>query len=412
MTKASTLSWLGPYGFSMGSQGLSSVTNLVLNLQLARTLSAHDFGAFSVVYALLLLFAVGARALMAEPYAVRLADGIRPPRRDIDQRTLGMTTTIGIAAALLVAAISRATVPITFAGGVIIAFAAGVIVHDVARGMLLGQRRARAAFATDAAWAVVQASIIVAGVLAGFSSVSTALVAWAAGAVGALVLSCIFLRSAPLPTLKFKDSGHPFHCGIPWAVDYVAAAGVLSILVVLLGVLVSLQEVAALRGALVLMGPSTVLVGGIRNLALPRLANAVNPNVRAASRRLGAVMVLVVAGTTVPLLFVSEDLGRAMLGESWAPARAVLPLIIIQRCGAAAANGFSIGLRVVKSTTLTAAARLVITALSIGAGVVGALLAGAMGAAAGIMVVTLAAIMVWDRLLGSTLEPVSAPDEL
>jgi O-antigen/teichoic acid export membrane protein len=62
--------WFGKGAWAIADRGLFSVSNFVINIVLARWLSPHDYGAFTLAYALFLLLGAGHCALLGDPMLV------------------------------------------------------------------------------------------------------------------------------------------------------------------------------------------------------------------------------------------------------------------------------------------------------------------------------------------------------
>jgi len=64
------LSWLGKGAWAITDRALFSVSNFVINIVLARWLSPHDYGAFTLAYAIFLLLGAAHTALLSDPMLV------------------------------------------------------------------------------------------------------------------------------------------------------------------------------------------------------------------------------------------------------------------------------------------------------------------------------------------------------
>jgi O-antigen/teichoic acid export membrane protein len=62
--------WFGKGVWAIADRGFFSVSNFVINIVLARWLSPHDYGAFTLAYALFLLVGAGHSALLSDPMLV------------------------------------------------------------------------------------------------------------------------------------------------------------------------------------------------------------------------------------------------------------------------------------------------------------------------------------------------------
>jgi O-antigen/teichoic acid export membrane protein len=62
--------WFGKGAWAIADRALFSVSNFVINIVLARWLSPHDYGAFTLAYAIFLLLGAGHSALLSDPMLV------------------------------------------------------------------------------------------------------------------------------------------------------------------------------------------------------------------------------------------------------------------------------------------------------------------------------------------------------
>jgi hypothetical protein len=100
-------------------------------------------------------------------------------------------------------------------------------------------------------------------------------------------------------------------------------------------------------------------------------------------------------GTVLVLL--PEGVGRALLADNWPAANALLPLLAIAATGRGVTAGFAGGLRALGEVRDILSIRVVIAPVSVLAGVGGAVLFGASGAAAAFALTTVLSAALYGR---------------
>jgi O-antigen/teichoic acid export membrane protein len=393
----------GRAGWGVADQSLSSATNLLLNILMARLLSPEGFGAFALLYTTYLLLIGMLRAYLIDPFAVRDRS-----LGDDESLALGRVLGGGLAASFLLMVPMAVLIVLTplelgskLAFLVVLPF---LPAQELMRSSLIAAQRARTAFLTDAVWAVVQAASLAAVFVLGEITAGWVLLTWGAGGAAGTAIGFLFIRVRPVleDVTGYIRSSAQF--GIPWVMDSMLGNGVSQTMAWVIGIVAGLAEVGAYRGALVLLGPSTVLIGGIRLVALPEIAKLRQTRPDQLYRTAvvtATAFILLVMAVTLPLLFLPESLGRQLLGESWVGASAVLPWAIVLRTIASAADGPLLALRAVPDRRATLQIRGVASVGSLLAGAGGALFAGAVGGTVGLAIGAGIALPVWFARLRS-----------
>ena len=150
----SGFSIVGRFGWALADQVLSSATNFLLGLIVARTVGPRDLGGFSLAYATF-TFSLGAvRAIAGELLVVRHTAVPAGEWRDGVKRAAGTALMAGILvgigcviAGVAVGELSRTLLCIV---GICLPF---LLVQDVWRFAFFAQGRGRAAFLNDLVWA-------------------------------------------------------------------------------------------------------------------------------------------------------------------------------------------------------------------------------------------------------------------
>lgn len=391
---AARLRGRGNLAAAVVDQGLSSLTNLGLNLAVASTSSTETFGALGLVVALYLLEVGVVYGAIVEPYSVTA-----PDERD-------RATPHAVAAALVLGLVLGAAHLLagTFTSGDLGAFLTvyavatpGLVVQAATRGLLIGRGQASIALRSNLLWAVVQ---LVLSVMALRSDSGLGLlVAWSAGAWVAAAY-CTWHLGVGIGVRGWRTWFHGRgRMALSWTGDQLAQGGLSQVMVFTLGAVAGLAAVGSYRGALQLTGPVTVLVSGLRVVVLPgaaRRARARDGSLRRAITRLTVGFPVMTFVLVAPLLLLPDAAGEWLLGETWSGARAVLPWLLVMRMASSATAALSVGMRATQDYRDTLYLRIGGGVSMIVAATAAGAVDGAMGASIAMAVVALAWLPLWQ----------------
>jgi O-antigen/teichoic acid export membrane protein len=372
------LSW------GVADQAMSTLTNFLLSIEVARTLGAAQFGAFTLAY-VTYGFAINAsRGLSVEPLLIRFSGtDLRTWRRAAASST-GTALLVGVAAgvcALVAGPLVGGTTGLAFlALGLTLP---GLLLQDSWRYAFFALGRGYHAFINDTIWVVLLLPSLVLLKLSGHANVFWFVLAWGlTAAVGAAVAS---LQARILPNLagatewlwRHRDLGPRYlaeNTGSNGA-DTLRSYGVSYIL--------GLAAVGYIQAAGVLMGPFKIIFFGISLITLPEAARLL----RSSPRHLPIFCAVVSAGLTLlalawaALLLVAlpRGLGHLVLGSIWRPAYPlVLPtaLVIMSGC---ASTGALLGLHALGAARRSLRATVLTFVFVAVCALVGALIGGTLG---------------------------------
>jgi O-antigen/teichoic acid export membrane protein len=326
----------------IADQGVSSLSNVVVVIIVARSVSATEFGAFAVAL-IVYQFCLGlCRATVGDPLLSQHSHESAAQRAHLVPRMVGSVLTVGLALAAVVLTIGVLLSGPAGTALVALAFVLPfVLLQDLGRYVFIIDRPS-AALAIDVAWlAAVAVALPLAPAGAG---VGWYVIMWGfAGGVGALLASVI---EHPSPrTIR----------PIAWLVDergtvsrYIGEwislqlAGNLTMLVV--GPIAGLAALGAIQAVQVLYGPLNTLHAGIYLAVVPEGARIRdNPSrlqrlmVAATGLIVGAAAVWMVACVVMP-----GSVGRALFGASWARGSdLVVPMGLAMIVSSTATGGFA-----------------------------------------------------------------------
>lgn len=333
------------YGWTIADQVVSSATNLVVAALAARALSPADFGEFGLLFAVFLIAVGLCRAWVTEPLAIRHAGdehALASAMPSCVRVALGMG--LGVGSALLVA-VWMVTGDVRFSVLTLSAFLPVLLVQEVLRLGLIVRQRAFSAFVNDTVWFAVAAGSL--WLFRDNITAASALAWWGFGALTAGVVGVLQHKMNPLGgSLRWWLRLHR-DLGWRYSVEFLAASTTGHFLVVIVGAILGLTAAGAIRGAQVLLGPLTVMFAAVAAQAVPHLASLRDrpDRVMTLSIRLSGVFVGVAFVAGAVLLLLPDRVGTEVLGDTWDPARKILPAYVASWLAVGVAGGAMVGLR-------------------------------------------------------------------
>jgi O-antigen/teichoic acid export membrane protein len=374
----------GRLTWGVADQGMSTLTNFLLSIFVARTLGAAQFGAFSLAY-LTYGFAINAsRGLSIEPLLIRFSGTDPPTWRRAAASCAGTALLVGLAAgvcALAAGSLVGGTTGMAFiALGLTLP---GLLLQDSWRYSFFAPGRGHLAFINDSVWAAVQIPLLLYLKMSGRANVFWFVLAWGgAAAVGAALGS---LQARVLPSLagatqwlvRHRDLGPRYLAENTGgnAADTLRAYSVSYIL--------GLAAGGYIQAANVLMGPFKIIYFGISMITIPEAARLL----RRSPRHMPFFCVAVSTGLTllalvwgaVLLVALPRGLGHLMLGSLWRP---TYPLVLPATLGImamCATTGAGVGLHALGAARRSLRAVILTSVLVVACSLVGAVTGGTLG---------------------------------
>lgn len=303
-------------GLGVIDQGLSSISNAVFLVAVARVASVEEFGAVSLAYALF-VFGLAVQRSSLGTLTALAATVRRPP--PLAAALLGalLVVVVGVVLGVLVGVDKH---PVYY---VILVASLVIYPQDLLRYDAIAQQRVGLAVVSDGLWFLVTLALLGASVLGAPISVFAMACTWlAVGAAPALVALALPLRDS----LELRTR---------WVADHVADLRVLGpdavlsavaplVLASVVAHYLSLNDVAAVRGAGTLLGPVSTLFSALQVVLLPEMARLLGENRLRLAAGQAVVMSLVVALWGGFLFLIPDSAGRELLGDTWSASRAVL----------------------------------------------------------------------------------------
>ena len=364
---------------------MSSLTNFLLSIYVARSLGAAQFGAFSLAY-VTYGFAINAsRGLSIEPLLVRFSGMDLPAWRRATAGCTGTALLAGLVTgicALAAGSLIGGTTGLAFLGlGLMLP---GLLLQDSWRYSFFALGRGHHAFINDTIWALIQIPALVLLKVSGHANVFWFVLAWGGAAgVGAAIGS---LQARVVPNLaeakdwlvRHRDLGPRYLAENTGgnASDTVRSYSVTYIL--------GLTDTGYVQAANVLMGPFKVIFFGMGMITIPEAARLL----RRSPRHLPLFCAAVSSGLTllaltwgvVLLVALPRGLGHLMLGNSlWRPVYPLVLPAVLAIMALCAATGAGIGLHALGAARRSLRAVLLSSALIMACTVAGATTGGMLG---------------------------------
>lgn len=388
-------------------QAVSSVTNAVVSIYIARTLGAVQFGAFSLAYVTFSFALNASRGLATDPLMVRFSGvPVSTWRRAVKGAT-GTAVIAGICTgicALAAAMLLPGTTKIAFVAlGLTLP---GLLLQDSWRYAFFALGHGGQAVLNDLLCAVLMVPALVMLRHTGHASVFWFVFAWGAAAGVAALVGPAQARVLPRPSEAWSWIATHRDLGIRYVAEGTSSSVSGQLRSYGIGGLLGLAAVGYVGASTTLMGPMTILLLGMSLVAIPEAARIV----RAARQRLPLFCVLVSTGLAAmavgwgALLLVAmpHGLGHWLLGAIWRPTYPLVLPQVLAVSGQCVGAGAGIGLHGLGAAKSSLRAAIWSSIAYVACSLTGAALWGAYGAVYGTAVATwLAALILWRQLVVS-----------
>lgn len=389
------------YSWGVGDQAVVSLGTLAITVVVAREVSVSSFGAFSAALFVYFLALGFNRTLTSEPLMLRFTMASVPARQAATADACGLTLVFAlVCSGLLTAAGITASGQL---GQALLALGValpGLLFQDTLRFSLFAAQRTRAAFSNDLLKTGLQVAVLAALTFGETVGVGWLVLAW--GLAGGLAGLALAARDNVRPRPRRAKAWWTDHRDVAgrYFGDFAVDHGLRQMSVLMVGVVVGLEGLAAFRGAQTFLGPLTMLDLAVRAQVVPEGVRLYERS-PARARRLFVMVAVGLSGAALALglagLLLPADLGRLLLGATWEEARPVIPPLAVLVAANGVVAGAVSGLRVLGEARAMLRIRLLASPAYFAGAVTGALLAGASGAAAGQALMTGLGAPLWWR---------------
>jgi O-antigen/teichoic acid export membrane protein len=374
----------GRLTWGVADQGMSSLTNFLLSIFVARTLGVTQFGAFSLAYLTFGIAINASRGLSIEPLLIRFSGTDLPTWRRATAGSTGTALLVGLASGVCAFAAGSVV-----GGATGLAFIAlgltlpGLLLQDSWRYSFFALGRGHLAFINDTIWAAIQIPVLLFLKISGHANVFWFVLAWGGGATVGAVIGALqarvmpSMRDATQWLVRHRDLGPRYLAENTGgnATDTVRGYGVSYIL--------GLAAVGYIQATNVLMGPFKIIFFGIGLITIPEAARVL----RRSPRRLPLFCVALSTGLTgmalawgvVLLVALPLGLGHLMLGSLWRP---TYPLVLPATLGVmamCASTGAGVGLHGLGAARRSLRAVILTSVLIVAGSLAGAVTGGTLG---------------------------------
>ncbi len=386
----------------MADQGVSSLSNVVVSIIAARSLSADGFGAFSAAMVAFMLVQGVCRAVIGEPLLSRYSSSDATVRSALVSDIIGGALVTSLAGSLVVGvaglAVGGTVGPALLAVALVVPL---VTVQDTWRYVFMIDR-AGAALAVDVVWLVSVCAVL--PMAPGGAGPAWFLGAWGVTAgLGALV-GLLFVAgtlSVPHPTRWLyanRDMSSRF------LGEFVTGQSIGQVVLIALSAISGLSVIGAVRATQVFYGPLNTVHQGIYLALVPEGAQAASPArlrrlmVKASVLLMAVAVVWMCIGLTLP-----DAWGSWLFRDTWGLADdLMLPMGLAMIAGSASTGGFA-GVRALGAARESLRARLLTLGPQLALPLAGAAMAAGTGFAVGFGLANAASAVIWWSAFGAAL---------
>jgi len=380
---------------------MSSLTNFLLSIFVARSLGAVQFGAFSLAYVTYGLAINASRGLSIEPLLIRFSGTVPPTWRRATALSTGTALLVGLvlgACALGAGRVVSGTTGLAFVAlGLTLP---GLMLQDSWRYAFFARGDGYHAFINDTVWAVVLVPALVLLHMTGHTNVFWFVLAWGAAANVAAVIAPLQARVVPNLAGATKWLSRHRDLGPRYLLENTGGNLSVTLRTFSVASILSLAAVGYMQAANTLMGPFVIILAGVSLITLPEAAKLMRRSPRhlpifcAAS---SAVLSLL-AGVWGAVLLVGlpRGLGQLMLGQLWRPTYPLVLPATLAMMASCLTSGALLGLHALGAARLSL--RYVLRSATLGVifAIIGALIGGALGSMQFIAIASLiSTLMSW-----------------
>jgi O-antigen/teichoic acid export membrane protein len=383
---------------------MSSMTNFLLSVYVARTLGAVAFGAFSLAYVTYAFALNASRGLSTDPFVVRFSGTDLPTWRRAVARCTGTALIVGLvtgACAIVAGRLLGGTAGLGFlALGLTLP---GLLLQDSWRYAFFAQGRGHHAFINDTVWAAVLIPSLAFLRISGHANVFWLVFVWGASATAGAVIGPLQARVVPNLAGAWEWLSRHRDLAPRYLAEGSASNASTQLRTYGFDLILGLAAVGYIQAAITLMGPFRIVFLGMGLFMVPEAAGVLRRSPRhlplfclAASSGLA---LLGLAWGVVLLVALPRGLGQLMLGSIWRPTYPLVLPTTLWVMGTGALSGAFVGLHALAAARRSLRATLFVSALGLASSLAGAMIAGTVGAMWGSAAASWIGVLVsWGQL--------------
>src|SRR5262245_1088601 len=398
-------------GWGVADQAVSSLTNVVVALSVARTLGAEQFGAFSLAYVTYAFALTASRGLATDPLMVRFGGADPPTWRRAIVGCTGTAAAVGLAAGACVLAAAAVTHgPARQAFLALGLMLPALLLQDSWRYAFFVAGRGGQSFLNDVVWASALLPALVLVHVTGRENVFWFVFAWGTAAAIAAVVGV--LQAGVLPRLSASREWLSQHrdLGLRYFAEGTSSSAANQMRTYGIGLILGLAAVGYMQAAYTLMGPLMVALFGTMAVVVPEATRVL----RSSPQRLprfcliyGCTLAAAALGWGLVLMVaLPRGLGDLALGQIWRPAYQLVPLASLVFIGGSIQAGAGVGLRALGAAQRSLHAMILSSVVIVVFALAGAAAGGIFGAMLGSAAAAwIGAVLWWWQLRAALLEP-------
>jgi hypothetical protein len=358
--------------WSLLSQGCAALSNGVVTIGVAALANGREAGEFGLAMVLFVVTAVIVRALGGD--ALLLATD--PSRFEAHVVTLALLSAAGgvVVGVTLMATRDLPATAVWVIGGLVL-----LVLQDACRYLCFARRDPRSCAMADGVWCVVMLLVASIAAWSGGLEATELAAAWVIG--GGVSLMLLLSRLHPAARLVRHPMWDP-HTQWWLLAEAAALSGPVHAVTVIAGVTAGIESVAALRVLQVVFGPMSLIFTAWYVSQIGRVVERARTQptvVMTTVVRVGAMLAVVSLSLGFVVLALPRDVGVAVAGDVFVPARSVVVPTAIATALTAVAAALVAGVRVHKRFERVVLARLVYAGVVCASTAVGGLIAGLSG---------------------------------
>ena len=274
-------------GWGVADQAMSSLSNFAVNIYIARTLGAVQYGAFALAFVTYGFALNASRGLATDPLLVRCSGTDIPTWRRAVTKCTGTATTVGLTTGAIILAAAA-----LLSGTTRLAFLAlgltmpGLMLQDSWRFSFFALGRGRQAFLNDTVWTVVLIPALVLLRETGHADVFWFVFAWGAAAAVAAAIGPLQARTAPRLSGAWEWLSRHRDLGPRYLAEGTVNNAASQLRNYGVGFILGLAAVGYVQAATTLMGPFMVIFFGMGLVTLPEAVRVL----RRSPRHLAALL--------------------------------------------------------------------------------------------------------------------------
>ncbi|TDW94239.1 O-antigen/teichoic acid export membrane protein [Kribbella pratensis] len=395
----------GRLGWAVADQAVSSLENFLLGVFVANVLGAEGLGALGLAFVAYSIALSCSRALATDALMIRFSGTAGDVWRTAASAATGVALLTGTAIGVIcvgLGLILKAAEPGSEAG---IAFLAigiampALTLQDSWRCAFFAAERGARAFLVDVVWTVLFLSLLMVVHLTGNTSLMLVLIGFGATALVAAVAGMIYARTVPRVHAARSWLRAHRDLGTRFLVENVVMGAGGQIRAPVVAAAVGLAAVGAIRAAEMLIGPVAALLMGISQVSVPEAARALRkgsgPLLRLCLGISAGLASVAFAWGLVVIVIFPFGIGSMLLDGVWPDAHRLVLGVMVSSAFGCLQIGPSAGLRALGRADRTMRCQLVVSALFILLGTVGAVTGGALGAVWGTAIASAVGSAIW-----------------